>query len=110
LDRSELLTLIKQMIQRPDLALLVNASPDTHEEQPRAPLDPEQYRLKIEVIFATTDRTTWGSESRAAGPLLDIMQVQIGSWPHIHSPANQRQKKTDGTEASKATKLVMGPP
>jgi hypothetical protein len=76
LDRSELLTLIKQMIQHyPDLALLVNALPGINEEQQRASFDPEQYRLKVEEIFATTDRNTWGSESRAAGPLLDIMQV-----------------------------------
>jgi len=76
LDRSELLTLIKQMIQlHPDLVQLVDALPDTHEKLQRAPFDPELYRLKVDQIFSTTDRNTWGSESRAAGPLLDIMQV-----------------------------------
>jgi len=76
LDRSELLTLIKQMIQiYPTLAQLVDALPDTHEEQQRASSDPEFYRLKVAHIFETTDRDTWGSEGRAAGPLLDIVEI-----------------------------------
>lgn len=76
LDRGQLLSLVKQMLQiHPDLAQLLDAL-DTHEEEAQpASTDPELYRLKVNEIFYDTDRDSWGSEARAAEPLMDIMEI-----------------------------------
>lgn len=76
LSRTELLSLVKQMIQiYPDLAQLITTVPPAESEPKREPLNPELYHLKIANIFATTDRNSWGSEGRAAEPLLDIVDI-----------------------------------
>ncbi len=76
LSRTELLSLVKQMIQvHPDLAQLIETVPSTESETKREPFNSELYRLKIANIFATTDRDSWGSEGRAADPLLDIVDI-----------------------------------
>jgi hypothetical protein len=76
LDKNELLTLVKQMIELyPDLAHLVDIL-DTHEETRHAvSIDPEHYRLKVTDIFYNTDCDSWGAEARAAEPLLDIAEI-----------------------------------
>jgi DNA mismatch repair ATPase MutS len=75
LDRTTLLTLVKQMIQlHPDLSQLIDSLSTTHKLH-YEPLNAELYRLKVEQIFSSTDRNSWGSEGRAAGPLLDIMKI-----------------------------------
>ncbi len=76
LSRNELLSLIKQMIQMyPDLEQLIETVAPTDFDSKREPFSAELYRLKIANIFATTDRDTWGSEGRSAGPLLDIVDI-----------------------------------
>lgn len=61
--------------QHPDLAGLIVLSEQKAVKKPRKPFNAEVYRLQVEKIFLTTDRNTWGSEARAAGPLLDIVDV-----------------------------------
>ncbi|GAC1434969.1 MAG: hypothetical protein NVS4B11_17570 [Ktedonobacteraceae bacterium] len=77
LSKDDLFSLIKQMIQlHPDVTELITAvQPTAPTKQQRAPFNAELYRLKIDKIFYSTDRTTWGSEGRAADPLLDIKEV-----------------------------------
>jgi hypothetical protein len=75
LKKAELLSLIKQMVQQyPDLVALVEKGEPIPVQAQHAPFNAEACRLEIEKIFYTTDRDSWGSEARAAGPLLDIKQ------------------------------------
>ena len=76
LSKADMLSLIKDMVQlHPDLTgLIVTIQPTTPKRQ-RVPFNPELYRRQVAEIFYTTDRTTWGSEGRAAGPLLDIKAI-----------------------------------
>ena len=78
LSKADLLTLIKRMVQLyPDLAgLIETAQQGTPSQKPqRLPFNPEFYRRQVDEIFYTTDRNTWGSEGRAAGPLLRIVDI-----------------------------------
>jgi tetratricopeptide (TPR) repeat protein len=76
LDKADLISLIKRMVQQhPDLAGLIVSKQPTTIEEPRAPFNEEIYRLQVEKIFYTTDRNRWGSEARAAEPLLDIVDI-----------------------------------
>src|SRR5258706_2176975 len=76
LSRDDLLALIQRMVQQhPDLAGLIVSKQPTATRKPRAPFNAEVYHLQVEKIFYTTDRNTWGSEARAAEPLLDIVDI-----------------------------------
>ena len=76
LSKAELLSLIQRMVQQhPDLTGLIVSSQQAAIKKPRAPFNAEVYRLQVEKIFYTTDRNTWGSEGRAAGPLLRIVDI-----------------------------------
>ena len=76
LSRDDMQALIQRMVQQhPDLAGLIVSKQPTAIKKPRAPFNAEVYRLQVEKIFYTTDRNTWGSEARAAGPLLDIVDI-----------------------------------
>ena len=76
LSRDDLLALIQRMVQQhPDLAGLIVSKQPAATRKPRAPFNAEVYRLQVEKIFYTTDRNTWGSEARAAEPLLDIVDI-----------------------------------
>jgi hypothetical protein len=61
--------------QHPDLAGLIVSGEQKAVKKPHKPFNAEVYRLQVEKIFLTTDRNTWGSEARAAEPLLDIVDV-----------------------------------
>ena len=76
LSKNKMSALIKQMIQQyPDLtSLIITTQPATPKQQP-VPFNAELCRMQVEKIFYTTDRNTWGSEARAAGPLLDIVDT-----------------------------------
>jgi uncharacterized Zn finger protein len=79
LNKAELISLMKQMLQlHPDLEGLVekigprsSAAP----KQKRVPFNRELYRRQVDEIFRTTDRNKWGSEARAAEPLLRIQSI-----------------------------------
>jgi len=78
LSKADLLTLIKRMVQLyPDLTgLIETAQQTTPSQKPQhIPFNPEFYRRQVDEIFYTTDRNTWGSEGRAAGPLLRIVDI-----------------------------------
>jgi len=76
LSRDDMLALIQRMVQQhPDLAGLIVSKQSTAIKKPLAPFNAEVYRLQVEKIFYTTDRNTWGSEARAAGPLQDIVDI-----------------------------------
>jgi len=77
LSKEDLLSLIKQMVQQhPDLTeLIATRQPTAPEKQQHIPFKPEVYHRQVAEIFATTDRTKWGSEGRAAGPLLEMMDI-----------------------------------
>jgi hypothetical protein len=76
LSRDDMQALMQHMVQlHPDLAGLIVSKQPTATRKPRAPLNPELYRLQVEKIFYTTDRNTWGSEARAAEPLLDMVDI-----------------------------------
>lgn len=76
LSRDDMQALIQRMVQQhPDLAGLIVSKQPTAIKKPREPFNAEVYRLQVEKIFYTTDRNTWGSEARAAGPLLDIVDI-----------------------------------
>ena len=76
LDKDDLQALILRMVQlHPDLAGLIVSGEQKAVKKPRKPFNAEVYRLQVEKIFLTTDRNTWGSEARAAEPLLDIVDV-----------------------------------
>ena len=77
LSKADLLTLIKRMVQLyPDLTGLIETAQQTTPSQrpQRLPFNPEFYRRQVDEIFYTTDRNTWGSEGRVAGPLLRIVE------------------------------------
>jgi len=76
LSRDDLLALIQRIVrQHPDLAGLIVSKQPTATRKLRAPFNAEVYHLQVEKIFYTTDRNTWGSEARAAEPLLDIVDI-----------------------------------
>lgn len=79
LSKDDLLALIKRMVQLyPDLAELVkgaNASSSTVPSQPHVSFNAEFYREKVQEVFYETDRDTWGSEARAAGPLYKFVEI-----------------------------------
>jgi len=55
------------MIQlHPDLSRLVDSLSATHKLH-YEPLNAELYRLKVEQIFSSTDRNSWGSEAELQG-------------------------------------------
>jgi uncharacterized Zn finger protein len=75
-SKAELISLVKRMIQLyPDLTEMIEIAhpPDSKPQQPS--FNPEFYRRQIDEIFYTTDRNTWGSEGRAAEPLLRIVAI-----------------------------------
>lgn len=76
LSKDDLISLIKRMVQQhADLARLIVPKQQTTTKKPLAPFNTEVYQLQVEKIFYVTDRNTWGSEARAAGPLLDIVDI-----------------------------------
>ena len=79
LNKAELVSLMKQMLQlHPDLEGLVEKiSPRSSAapKQKRVPFNRELYRRQVDEIFRTTDRNKWGSEARAAEPLLRIKSI-----------------------------------
>ena len=76
LEKDDLQALILRMVQQhPDLAEQIVSGEQEAVKKPREPFNAEVYRLQIEKIFRTTDRNTWGSEARAADPLLDIVAI-----------------------------------
>lgn len=76
LSKDDLQALIQRMVQEhPDLAGLIVSGEQKPAKKPRKPFNAEVYRLQVEKIFLTTDRDRWGSEARAADPLLDIVDV-----------------------------------
>jgi tetratricopeptide (TPR) repeat protein len=76
LNKADLLALIKRMVQLyPDLAGLIETAQSADSPPQRPPFNSEFYRRQIDEIFYTTDRNTWGSEGRAAGPLLRIVDI-----------------------------------
>lgn len=76
LEKDDLQALILRMVQQhPDLAGLIVSDEQKAVKKPRKPFNAEAYRLQVEKIFLTTDRDRWGSEARAAEPLLDIVDV-----------------------------------
>jgi hypothetical protein len=76
LSKADLLSLIQRMIQLyPDLTGLIETAEPAKSNPQRPPFNPEFYRRQVDEIFYTTDRNTWGSEGRAAGPLLRIVDI-----------------------------------
>lgn len=76
LEKDDLQALILRMVQQhPDLAGLIVSGEQKSVKKPRKPFNAEVYRLQVEKIFLTTDRDRWGSEARAAEPLLDSVDV-----------------------------------
>lgn len=76
LSKDDLQALIQRMVrQYPDLVGLIVSGEQEAVKKPRKPFNAEVYRLQVEKIFRTTDRNTWGSEARAADPLLDIVDI-----------------------------------
>ena len=75
-SRDDLLNLIKQILpMHPDISNLIAEAQPTASVKQQVPFNEELYRLKINEVFYNTDRTTWGSEARAVGPLLRIKRV-----------------------------------
>jgi hypothetical protein len=76
LSKDDMQMLIQHMVQlHPDLAGLIVSKQPKATRKPHALFNSEVYRLQVEKIFYTTDRNTWGSEARAAEPLLDIVDI-----------------------------------
>ena len=74
LDKAALINLIKRMVQQhADLTTLIVPKQQTASKKQLAPFNAAVYQLQVEKIFYTTDRNSWGSEARAAEPLLDIV-------------------------------------
>src|SRR5260370_31600844 len=97
LSRDDMQALIQRMIeQHPDLAGLIVSKQSTATRKPRAPFNAEVYRLQVEKIFYTTDRNTWGSEARAAGPLLDIVDI-----------ADEYGEQQDFTDAATLYEIII---
>src|SRR6266852_961470 len=97
LSRDDLLALIQRMVrQHPDLAGLIVSKQPTATRKPRAPFNAEVYHLQVEKIFYTTDRNTWGSEDRAAEPLLDIVDI-----------ADEYVEHHDFTDAAALYKIII---
>ena len=97
LSRDDLLALIQRMVrQHPDLAGLIVSKQPTATRKPRAPFNAEVYHLQVEKIFYTTDRNTWGSEDRAAEPLLDIVDI-----------ADEYVEQHDFTDAAALYKIII---
>ncbi len=77
LSKAQLISLMRQMVQlHPDLGgLIEKIRPTAKKQQERVPFNPELYRRQISEIFYHTDRNQWGSEGRAAEPLLRIKAI-----------------------------------
>jgi hypothetical protein len=78
LSQADLLALIKRMVQLyPDLTGLIEPVQQTPPPQrpQRPPFNSAFYRHQVNEVFRTTDRNTWGSEARAANPLLDSVDI-----------------------------------
>ena len=76
LSKDDIQELIQRMVQlHPDLAELIVSKQPTATRKQSTPFNLEVYRLQVEKIFYATDRNTWGSEARAAEPLLDIVDI-----------------------------------
>ncbi|MFL5663813.1 MAG: SWIM zinc finger domain-containing protein [Ktedonobacteraceae bacterium] len=83
LDKIELISLMQQMMQlHPDLEGLIEtispADTTTTQQKSRVPFNPELYRRQVAEVFYNTDRDSWGSEGRAAEPLLRIKAIADG--------------------------------
>jgi hypothetical protein len=75
-SKAELISLVKRMIQLyPDLTGMIEIAQPADSKPQHPPFNPEFYRRQVDEIFYTTDRNTWGSEGRAAGPLLRIVAI-----------------------------------
>jgi tetratricopeptide (TPR) repeat protein len=97
LSRDDMQALIQRMVQQhPDLAGLIVSKHATAARKPRAAFNAEVYRLQVEKIFYTTDRNTWGSEARAAGPLLDIVDI-----------ADEYGEQQDFTDAAALYEIII---
>jgi hypothetical protein len=97
LSKDDMQALIQHMVQlHPDLAELIVSKQPTATRKPRAPFNPEVYSLQVEKIFYTTDRNTWGSEARAAEPLLDIVDI-----------ADEFAEQQDFTEAAALYEIII---
>src|SRR5947207_7257023 len=62
----------------PDLEVLlenISLRSSAAPTQKRVPFNRELYRRQLDEIFRTTDRNKWGSEARAAEPLLRIKSI-----------------------------------
>jgi heme oxygenase len=97
LSKDDMQALIQHMVQlHPDLAELIVSKQPTSTRKPREPFNAEVYRLQVEKIFYTTDRNTWGSEARAAGPLLDIVDI-----------ADEHVEQQNFTEAAALYEIII---
>ena len=97
LSKDDMQALIQYMVQlHPDLAELIVSKQPTATRKPRAQFNPEVYRLQVEKIFYTTNRNTWGSEARAAEPLLDIVDI-----------ADEHVEQRDFTEAAALYEIII---
>lgn len=82
--------------QHSDLAGLIVSSQQAAIKKPCTPFNAEVYRLQVEKIFYTTDRNPWGSEARAAEPLLDIVDI-----------ANEYVEQQDFADAAMLYKIII---
>lgn len=97
LGKDDLQALILRLVQQhPDLAGMIVSGEQKAVKKVRKPFNAEVYRLQVEKIFLTTDRNTWGSEARATGPLLDIVDV-----------ANEYVEQGDFNEAATVYEIVI---
>jgi hypothetical protein len=99
LSKADLLALIKRMVQLyPDLTGLIETVQQTTPPQrpQRPPFNPEFFRHQVNEIFRTTDRNTWGSEARAANPLLDIVDI-----------ANEYVEQQDFNDAATLYEIII---
>ncbi len=97
LSRDDMQALIQHMVQlHPDLAGLIVLKQPTATRKPRGSFNAEVYRLQVEKIFYTTDRNTWGSEARAAEPLLDIVDI-----------ADEYVEQQDFTDAAALYEMII---
>ncbi|MEO8954455.1 MAG: hypothetical protein ABI396_04135, partial [Ktedonobacteraceae bacterium] len=97
LSKEQLISLMVQMVQLyPDLEELIKTIPSAAAKQQRIPLNAALFRRQIAEIFANTERDSWGSEGRAAEPLLRIVAI-----------ADNYVKQGDYTAATTLYELVI---
>lgn len=95
--KAELISLIKRMLQRyPDLTGMIAMAPPADAKPPHPPFNPAFYRRQVDEVFDTTDRNTWGSEGRAAGPLLSIVAI-----------ANEYVQQQDYADAAALYEIIV---